>query len=269
MLERFARLPSALQANARWRRLGSSRIPAMLVHPNGETGPPVPVVIWMHGRTGRKELDPGRYLRLMRSGIGLCAVDLPAHGERFDAALQEPSRTLDVIAQMIDEIDQLVDGLLDTGLFDRHRLGIGGMSAGGMATMARLCREHPFRCASVEAATGSWAHQRRREMFRGRSDDLIERLNPIANIARWREIPFQAIHARLDSWVSFEGQAAFIEELQWHYADPELVEFVTYERTGAPFEHAGFGKMAADAKERQRAFFARWLLDAKKPQRHA
>ena len=229
----------------------------MLVHPNRESARPVPVVIWMHGRTGRKELDPGRYLRLMRSGIGVCAVDLPAHGERFDAELQEPSRTLDVIVQMINEIDQLVDELLETGLFDRHRLGIGGMSAGGMAATARLCREHPFRCASVEAATGSCAPQRRREMFRGRQDDLIERLNPIANVEHWREIPFQAIHARLDSWVSFEGQAAFIEELQWHYADPELVEFVTYERTGAPFEHAGFGKMAADAKERQRAFFAR------------
>jgi len=34
----------------------------------------------MHGRTANKELDPGRYLRLIRAGIAVCAIDLPGHG---------------------------------------------------------------------------------------------------------------------------------------------------------------------------------------------
>jgi hypothetical protein len=35
---------------------------------------------------------------------------------------------------------------------------------------------------------------------------------------------------------------------------------VTYERTGAPGEHIGFGAMASDAKDRQRDFLKRCLL---------
>ena len=59
--------------------------------------------------------------------------------------------------------------------------------------------------------------------------------------------------------MSVTGQAMFVEALRRHYDDPTLVEFVQYDRTGAPFEHAGFGAMSGDAKNRQRDFFARRL----------
>src|SRR5690554_3251478 len=109
MIERFAQMPSSLRVNARWQRLGASAVPALLVHPNWDNPEPAPVVIWMHGRTVNKELDPGRYLRWMRAGIGACAVDLPGHGERFDPELQQASRALDVVKQMVSEIDQIVE----------------------------------------------------------------------------------------------------------------------------------------------------------------
>jgi len=231
----------------------------MLVHPNWDSDEPAPIVLWMHGRTVSKEIDPGRYLRWMRAGIAACAIDLPGHGERFDDSLQQPGRTLDVIVGMIDEIDGIVAELTRMPEFDASRMGIGGMSAGGMATIARLCTSHPFQCASVEATTGSWMHQRRRAMFRDQPEDVILAKDPIRKLDSWRELPFQAIHSRADEWVSFEGQQEFIAALQARYAQPELVELIAYDSTGAPNEHAGFGRMAADAKDRQRDFFVRWL----------
>jgi len=78
-IERFSRLPSSLASRAKSVRFGD--VPALLAHPDWET--PAPVVLWMHGRTVSKELDPGRYLRWVRAGIAACAVDLPGHGERF------------------------------------------------------------------------------------------------------------------------------------------------------------------------------------------
>ena len=254
-------LPTALRQTARWQRLGDSQIPAMLVHPARASGEPVPVVIWMHGRTVYKEIDPGRYLRWMRSGIAACAVDLPGHGERFDATLQQPQRTWTVVRQMIDEIDEIVDVLTDMGWFDMTRVGIGGMSAGGMATLARLCADHPFQCASVEATSGSWQHQSDREMFHGMSRAEIDRFNPIANLHSWREIPVQALHNRHDQWVKYEGQHAFIEALREQYDDPSVIDFVVYEHSGAPNEHAGFGRYAADAKNRQREFYRGSLVE--------
>jgi len=136
------------------------------------------------------------------------------------------------------------------------------MSAGGMAALARLCRPHPFRGAAVEATSGSWHHQRHREMFRNLSAEAIDDLNPIKHLDQWREIPLQAIHARLDQWISIEGQREFIEALRQRYADPSIIEFIEYERTGALGEHLGFGVMASQAKDRQRDFLKRWLIDA-------
>ncbi len=259
MRERPVRLPSALQAAARWERLGSPGIPAMLVHPDWAGGAAAPALIWMHGRTVSKEIDPGRYLRLLRAGIGVCAVDLPGHGERLEPALQTPERTLDVVRQMVDEVDEVLESVAGFGIFDMDRVAIGGMSAGGMAALARLCRPHSFRCAAVEASSGSWGHQRHRAMFAGRAPEDLARDEPVTNLDGWREIPVQAIHCRADTWVSFEGQSAFIDALRTRYADPALIEFVVYDETGAPFEHAGFGRFAADAKNRQRDFIARHL----------
>jgi hypothetical protein len=92
----FGQLPSSLAAMSRTVRLAGGHVPALLVHPHldattGRAARPAPILVWMHGRTVTKELDPGRYLRLARAGIASCALDLPGHGERFDAALQDPA----------------------------------------------------------------------------------------------------------------------------------------------------------------------------------
>ena len=248
-------LPTALRENARWTRLADD-IPALLVHPGWQE--PRPVVIWMHGRTVTKELDPGRYLRWMRGGFAACALDLPGHGERYDESFHEPQRTLDVVLGMRDEIDSIVEALREQPeYFDLDRIGIGGMSAGGMATISRLTRDHPFVAASVEATTGSWAHQQERRMFRKCTVAEVAAIDPSNHLDGWREIPFQAFHSRIDEWIHYEGQAAFIDALRLRYEHPELIEFTTFEETGAPFEHAGFGRHAVEAKTHQVDFFRR------------
>ena len=90
MASRFDTLPTSLKKQARPARLAG--VPSLLVHPDWAR--PAPFVLWMHGRTVDKELDPGRYLRWVRAGIGACAIDLPGHGERHEAAADEPSSTI-------------------------------------------------------------------------------------------------------------------------------------------------------------------------------
>ena len=68
------------------------------------------------------------------------------------------------------------------------------------------------------------------------------------------------LHGRHDEWVPVERQKAFLDALGKRYRDPGLIEFIRYDRTGAAYEHAGFGRMAADAKNRQSSFFIRWLI---------
>ena len=155
-------MPESLKAISETVRLNSG-VPALLVRPEPDDGAPAPWILWMHGRTAHKELDPGRYLRLARAGFASCAVDLPGHGEREDEQSIEPAASLDIIEQMLGEIDDVVRELGRRGGFDMRRAAIGGMSLGGMITLARLCRPHPFRAAIVEAASGNWSFQEHRQ----------------------------------------------------------------------------------------------------------
>ena len=100
-------LPQSLQALSDHVRLGPD-VPCLVVRPEGEplggSDRPVPFLFWMHGRTATKELDPGRYLRLARAGIGSCAVDLPGHGERGSEAGMRPEAVLDNIEQAASKV---------------------------------------------------------------------------------------------------------------------------------------------------------------------
>ena len=255
MSTNFTQLPSALQKQSFLEKLGSTGVPALLVKPVGTMADPPPLVIWIHGRTAFKELDPGRYLRFMRGGIATCAVDLPGHGERTIASLQSSEHVLEVVIQMVEELDEIVRDATACLGTSPDRIGIGGMSAGGMATLARLARPHVFMAASVEATTGNWSAQARFPMLQTSQEDLLKQWDPIEHLDSWREIPLQAFHCRADEWVSYQGQADFIQSLRDRYKNRDLIDWISYDQTGAQSEHVGFGRFSADVKERQRAFF--------------
>lgn len=268
MIDRFSRPPAHLAERTRTARLGRSGVPALLAHPDWRH--PAPVMLWMHGRTASKELDPGRYLRWIRAGIAACAIDLPGHGERAEPAMQEPARTLDVLERVLPEIDEVLDALADPrwgGAFDLDRAGIGGMSAGGMAALRRLGDPHPFRCAAVESTTGAL-----RSLYLGGSSPSavrhdparVARLDSSAHLDAWRPIPLLALHNEDDRVVPVGVAREFVELLREVYrgrgAPADAIEFVTWRRSGAPEEHAGFGRYANDAKTKQAEFLARHLL---------
>ncbi|TVQ31210.1 MAG: hypothetical protein EA376_10075 [Phycisphaeraceae bacterium] len=261
MSKRIAHMPAALLRQTRLERLASGEIPALLAHPDWST--PAPVMLWMHGRTVHKELDPGRYLRWIRAGIAACAVDLPGHGERFEESLQSPDHTLHVVKQMLGEIDRVVEELAHPrwkGVFDLDRMGIGGMSAGGMATLRRLCDEHEFRCAAVESTAGDFSHMPYMQRY---EPELIDEMDPVKHLDGWRPTPLLALHSETDEWVPVSAIRSLCEQIRRHDkeqgADPGLMTLKTWPETGAPNEHAGFGRMAHEAKNLQVEFLRQHL----------
>lgn len=269
MDDRFKQLPSALRERSRRERLAG--VPALIAIPDRAT--PSPVMLWMHGRTVDKELDPGRYLRWLRAGIATVALDLPGHGERDGPRLHDPDTTPVVLAQMLGEIDAVLDALRllpDADAIDFGRMGIGGMSAGGMVALRRLCDDHPFACAAVESTTGWLAEMynpTRSESARWPVDHdpaAVERIDPMRHLDAFRPIPMLALHSEADQTVPFAGMAAFLDALGDRYAQAgaarDLITVKTWPETGAPFEHAGFGRVAAEAKNIQTEFLARHLI---------
>ncbi len=263
---RFAQLPGSLKRVSKILRLGDD-VPALVAHPDWDRDEvcQVPAVIWMHGRTVNKELDPGRYKRWIRAGIGAVALDLPGHGERFIQSYQTGEMTLDLIEQGAAEIDSVLESMRAMGIFDMDRLAIGGMSAGGMVTLRRLCDAHPFRGACIEGTTGNLTGlyfpepgTSTRAWPTKHSHEEVHRVDPMKKLEGFAPIPILALHNEGDTMVPIGGQRVFLDALRAHYqsigADPALVQLKTFEHTGAPAEHAGFGKYANDAKNTQLAF---------------
>ena len=274
---RFARLPRALEERRVVTRLGpGASVPAFLAHPDegwaepGASPTPRPCVLWMHGRTMRKEIDPGRFLRWQRAGIATCSIDLAGHGERADPALDTGVRTLDIVERTLADVDGVVESLADprfNGAFDADRLAIGGMSAGGMVTLCRLCEAHPFKAAAVEATAGDFGAMGAHPAF---GNDRAARLDPVRRLDGWRPIPLLALHAERDEWVPLRAIESFVAALRERYAgagaDPDSVVLKTWPETGAEGEHIGFGRVSNDAKNTQTAFLAD-RLGAEAPER--
>ncbi len=250
-------------------------VPALLCHP-GEG--PAPVLIWMHGRTVDKFLDPGRYSRLVRAGIAVCAIDLPGHGERAGPRMHDPRHSLEVIERASGEIDEIV-GCLGSpevagaigGAIDTERAAIGGMSLGGMVTLNRLTRPHGFRCASVEATSGNLKGLYFGEGGTDPADwpvshepGAVAPVDPMEHLAGFAPIPLLVLHSETDAMVPWRVQEVFLEGLRARYreagADPALVSVRTWPETGAPSEHVGFGRVSAEAKSLQGAFLVEHLV---------
>lgn len=269
MSDRFTRFPSELAAQARTVLLPGN-IPALLIHPDWRT--PAPTMIWLHGRTANKELDPGRYLRWLRAGIAACAIDQPGHGQRADPLLQAPASTLTVMERSITEIDRVVESLGDPsfqGVFDLDRLGLGGMSLGGMVSLRRLCDDHPFIAASVECTSGwlnalYFPHESAiaeiRSLPRWPIDhprEKVAALDPMAHLDSLRPVPLISMHSEQDRVVPWPVQRRFLAALGAHYRtrpSPPPISIVTWPETGAPEEHSGFGRVSNDAKTLQTEF---------------
>lgn len=264
MIPRFAQFPRALAERTRTATLAG--VPSLVAHPDWER--PAPAVIWMHGRTATKELDPGRYLRWIRSGIAAIALDLPGHGERFDERLQRPESVLEVVETMLAEVDRVVDALAApeyANLIDHERLVIGGMSAGGMVTLRRLCEGHDFIAAAVEGTTGWLEGLFSPSQGGGRGQwnvdpqgEQLRALDPTKHLAGFRPLPLLLLSTTTDRMVPYATVTNFLAALRAHYtaraADPALIQHQAWSDTGAPEEHAGFGRFGNDAKNAQIAF---------------
>jgi dienelactone hydrolase len=256
MNTRFDSLPSRLKEVSTEVELAG--VPCLLVRKDEK---PRPFLFWMHGRTVDKELDSGRYLRSVRRGINVCAVDLPDHGQRFNKRQQHKENILDSAKRMSSEIDPVLDELGRIGGFDLDRAGIGGISAGGLITVYHLLKPHNFKAVVLEASGGAWQHLHTSDLLSHLSNDQLEQINPMNHLEDWRDVPVIAFHSKHDARVPFATSSDFIDAIKEQSPNPQNIELVSFEYTGAPEEHVGFGRESAFVKEVQVDFLARHLAE--------
>ncbi|MGC6388151.1 esterase [Ewingella sp. S1.OA.A_B6] len=189
-----------------------------LIHavPAGKYHHLLPTIFFYHGFTSSKEIYSYFGYLLAQVGYRVILPDAPLHGARADGDTARLMASFwDILQSNVDELATLKESFVSRGLADPCRLGVGGVSMGGMTTMASLVR-FPWIKAAV-CLMGS-----------GYFNTLSERLFPAydAKDAAQREA-FRRAHASLLGW-DISGKAAQLAErplFVWHGEEDDVVPF--------------------------------------------
>ena len=162
--------------------------------------------------------------------------------------------------QMSSEIPLVLAELDAIGGFSMEHAAIGGMSAGGLTAVYHLLNPHNFKTVVLEASGGAWRHLRNSGMLLHVTEQELEQVNPMNHLDSWKDIPLLAFHNKHDARIPFATEADFIDAIKLQSSNPEDIELVAFEASGAPDEHMGFGRESAFVKEVQVEFLVKHLL---------
>ena len=200
------------------------------------------LVIWLPGFSGTKEKMEPYLANLAAAGFVALGYDPHQHGERMIETLDELRARIKgnirhhfwpILARTAEDVTQVIDWAVDQ-LGVGARVGMGGISAGGDASVA----------AAAGIATPDWlrpgSFEPPGEPDKAARDDYRRR-NPLTNLDAYRHTPaisFQ--NGAIDRQVPPDGSVRFVEALRREvYAGcPERIEAVLHEGVAHAFEEA-------------------------------
>jgi dienelactone hydrolase len=134
--------------------LSGARVPSIMLRP--ETDTPVPGVLLLHGYSSTKErLSNTMGRSLATRGIASLAIDLPLHGARDDAMMDEArSNPLGMIKHWktaLGEAKAAIAWLAENAVIDPDRIGVAGYSLGSYVALQTAAAEKRVKCVIVAA----------------------------------------------------------------------------------------------------------------------
>lgn len=195
-------------------------IPVLEVVDQDQLYTPLPLIVYYHGWQTSKELVLTQGRKLAQQGFRVVLPDAQNHGEREAPMSQVPSLTfLQSIYTNLFEFESIVDYFTQLGL-DNGRLGVGGVSMGGMTTCA-LLTQHP----EIDVAACVMG-----------SPSLIDYRKQLEESFKKRKISLPQDYENLTSWIPYYDLALHYSEIKkrplffWHGIHDEKVQFVQTDR---------------------------------------
>src|SRR5512140_261946 len=134
--------------------LSGTRVPSIMLRPDVDT--PVPGVLLLHGYSSTKErLSNTMGRSLATRGIASLAIDLPLHGARDDAMMDEArSNPLGMIKHWktaLSEAKDAISWIAGNAVFDPARIGVAGYSLGSYVALQTAAADKRVKCVVVAA----------------------------------------------------------------------------------------------------------------------
>ncbi|WP_458414352.1 prolyl oligopeptidase family serine peptidase [Schinkia sp. CFF1] len=102
----------------------------------------LPAVFFIHGFSSAKEHNLHYAYLLANEGFRVFLPEALLHGERLnEKTVNEEEIYLhfwDIVVQTIHELDEIRKKVIETGIIDEHRIGVAGLSMGGLITLGAL-----------------------------------------------------------------------------------------------------------------------------------
>lgn len=116
-------------------------IPVLHAVPAGRCDEALPAIFFHHGFTSSKEMYSYFGYALAQNGFRVILPEADMHGARFNGDEEyRLAHFWDILRRNVEELPQLVDHYCQRGLVQPGRLGVGGVSLGGMTTLAAKAR---------------------------------------------------------------------------------------------------------------------------------
>lgn len=214
----------------------------------------LPLVVYYHGWQTRKELVLTQGRKLAAKGMRVILPDADNHGERLRPVSPIISQTFwSSIYSNLFEFEYLLDYFRKLNLVT-DKIGVGGVSMGGMTTCALLTQHTEITAAACVMGTPSPAKYRDYMLRRGAQEgvrlpkDFVHLLSWIEDydLSRHPETleqrPLYFWHGRQDEKIPFEEVASFVDkhpEQKLAFAKEDarhLVQVSTMEEVAAFFE---------------------------------
>lgn len=219
-------------------------IPALEFY-NPEASEKLPVIILMHGFSGRKEHCFTHAYQLAQQGYFAVSVDLHLHGESSDgefSAAQVTPRIIEVVERSIHNIEVLVNEYAHHAIADGRRIGLLGISLGGVVIYHYLQKRQPEIRAAVVNIAGAlpfWPITLRKIMQHypefGVSEALIVRMEQELRSEVFldcvADFPLLMQYGQEDPIVPIEEVRRLYQTVQRQYTHPELIKLIEYPQT--------------------------------------
>ena len=236
-----------------------NQIPLLEVFDSANEGQIVPAIIYYHGWRSNKELVLTNVRKLAEAGFRVFVPDALNHGERWAEVAPMPSFTFwQTINANINEFHQIVAHATSLQLIDPDRIGVAGVSMGGMTTAALLAANPQIQAGACLMGTPELVNYRKL-VFRHAKANGIEVANALALSLSWIENfdlslqpelianrPLYIWHDVLDKRIPF----ADVQDFYDHTKDSPANQNMTFVKTDQ-FGHL----LTADIMEQTVQFF--------------
>lgn len=235
--EHLLDLTSGVHEWVEWYAEDGQQMQGLLVRPsNARPGKRLPLIVHPHGGptgiTANEYMSPARWVyRLTQRGF---AVFMPNYRGSTGRGIEFAEANIgDMGGRDFQDIMAGVDALIERGIADEEKLGIGGWSYGGFLTAWAITQTDRFKAAVAGAAITDWLsfhgtsylcawdslHYQADPYVRG---SVYERFSPMLYIANART-PTLILHGEKDGDVPLSQGVELFRALREHGVESEMV----------------------------------------------